>query len=72
MLETELPPKEAFYSQLKFSGITDKEYKHAQNVFKMFNCKSLGEYTGSFCLSDTLQLVDIWQVFINEPLKLMN
>ena len=29
MLETKLPAKEAFYSQLKFSRITDEEYKHA-------------------------------------------
>ena len=67
MLETELPPKEAFYLQLKYSGIM--EYKHAQNVFKMFNCKNLGEYTGLYCLSETLQLADIWQVFINETIK---
>ena len=33
MLEKELPPKEAFYSQLRFSGITDEEYEHAQNVY---------------------------------------
>ena len=26
---TELPPKEAFYSKLKQSGITDKEYQQA-------------------------------------------
>ena len=29
LYETTLPPKEAFYSKLKQSGITDKEYKQA-------------------------------------------
>ena len=33
MLEKKLPPKEAFYSQLKFSRIIDEEYEHAQNVY---------------------------------------
>ena len=69
MLETKLPAKEAFYSQLKFSEITDEEYKHAQNVFKTFNCKNLSEYTGLYCMSGTLQLADIWQVFTNETIK---
>ena len=69
VLETKLPPKEAFYSQLKFSGITDEEYEHAQNVFKTLNCKNLSEYTSLYCLSDTLQLADIWQVNTNETIK---
>ena len=69
MLEKDLPPKKAFYSQLKFPGITDEVYKHAQNVFKTFNCKKFSEYTSLYCLSDTLQLADIWQVFTNETIK---
>ena len=32
--ETSLPPKEAFYSKLQQSGITDKEYKQAMNCWK--------------------------------------
>ena len=69
MLGKKLPPKEAFYSQLRFSGITDEEYEHAQNVYKAFNCKNLAMYTGLYCLSDTLQLADIWQVFTKETIK---
>ena len=69
MLEKKLPPKKAFYSQLKFWGITDEEYEHAQNVYKAFNCKNLAMYPGLYCLSDTLQLADKWQVFTNETIK---
>ena len=69
MLEKELPSKEAFYSKLRFSGIKDEEYQHAQNVYKTFNCKNLEMYTGLYCLSDVLQLADIWQVFIKETNK---
>ena len=28
--DTQLPPKDAFYSNLSMSGISDKEYKHAK------------------------------------------
>ncbi|ELU13788.1 hypothetical protein CAPTEDRAFT_213858 [Capitella teleta] len=34
--ETKLPPKEAFYSRLSGDGISDADYKHAQNVWKQF------------------------------------
>ena len=32
--ETSLPDKKAFYSELNSEDITDKDYAHAQNVFK--------------------------------------
>ena len=35
---TSLPPNEAFYSQLSGSGISDKDYTHAQKVWNAFNC----------------------------------
>ena len=35
-----LPPTKEFYSKLRISGITKAEYKHAQNVYKTFNCKT--------------------------------
>ena len=28
--ETKLPPKETFYSRLNMKGISDQDYKHAQ------------------------------------------
>ena len=32
--ETSLPDKKAFYSELNLEDITDKDYAHAQKVFK--------------------------------------
>ena len=32
--ERNLPPKEAFFSKLIDSGISDEDYEHAQNVWK--------------------------------------
>ena len=35
--ETKLPPKEAFYSKLIDSHISDEGYDHAKRVWKEFN-----------------------------------
>ena len=32
-----LPLKETFYSILNETGITDEDYKHAQDIWKHFN-----------------------------------
>ena len=42
--ETLLPNKETFYTNLNMEDITDVDYKHANNVFKKFKLKNLGEY----------------------------
>ena len=42
--EKELPSKESFYSNLTMEDISDTDYAHANNVFKKFDIKNLGEY----------------------------
>ena len=37
--EPSLPDKEAFYSELNSEDITDKDYAHAQNLFKELKLK---------------------------------
>ena len=39
-----LPPRKDFYSKLKLEGITKAEYKHAQEVYKEFDCKTFQDY----------------------------
>ena len=34
--ETTIPPKEAFYSELKLENITDEDYSHVQKVWEVF------------------------------------
>ena len=34
--EASSPPKKDFYSELTFEDISDKDYKHAQKVFKEY------------------------------------
>ena len=52
--ETSLPDKEAFYSELNLEGITDKDYNHAQKIWKVFEINNLGEYNDLYVQTDTL------------------
>ena len=76
--ETKLPPKKCFSSSLN-SGVvyssgsqniesttelSDKDYAHAQKVFKTFGCKNQGEYTELYCKSNVL-LADVFENFID-------
>ena len=81
LAETELPAREKFNSVLNSgeilgSGkdmepteISEADYEHARNVFKIFECKNLAEYTGLYCKSDVLLLADVWESFVNVCLK---
>src|SRR6218665_3978892 len=61
--ETELPPKEAFYSKLNDSDISDEDYEHAQTVWKEFGLNSLREYYDLYNMSDVLLLADVFENF---------
>ena len=61
--ETSLPDKEALYSELNLEDITDKDYGHAQKVWKVFGTKNLGEYHDLYVQSDTLLLADVFENF---------
>ncbi len=60
---TSLPPKEAFYSQLTNSHITDKDYEHAQKVWKAFDCKTMRDYHDLYLKTDVLLLADVMTEF---------
>ena len=42
--ETSLPIRKAFYSELYWEEITDKNYTHAQKVFEELKLENLGDY----------------------------
>ena len=61
--ETSLPPKEAFYSQLTDSHITDKDYDHAKKVWSTFNCETMRDYHDLYLKTDVLLLADVMTEF---------
>ena len=60
---TNLPSKDAFYSQLSGSGISDEDYVHAQKVWKAFNCETMKDYHDLYLKTDVLLLADIMTEF---------
>ena len=46
--------------------ITDKDYAHAQKVFKELKLKNLGDYHDLYVQSSTLLLADVFENFRNK------
>ena len=57
--ETSLPDKKTFYSILNLQDITDKDYTHAQEVFKELKLKNQGNYHDLYVQRDALLPVDV-------------
>ena len=67
--ETSLPSKEDFYSNLNMENIDDIDYRHGNNVFKIFKLDNLGDYHDLYVQSDTLLLADVFENFIDMCIK---
>ena len=65
-----LPDKGAFYSELYLEDNTDKEYTHAQKVFKELGLKNLGDYLNLYVQSNILLLADVFENFRNKCIEM--
>ena len=59
--ETELPPIGKFYSSLSDESISKKDNQHAQEVWKHFNSKNLGDYHDLYHKTDVTLLADVFK-----------
>ena len=58
-----------FFHLLKGSGISEKEYQRACDVWKVFNFKTLGDYHDLYLKTDVLLLCDVFEKLISVCLR---
>ncbi|XP_060847730.1 LOW QUALITY PROTEIN: uncharacterized protein LOC132931392 [Rhopalosiphum padi] len=61
--ETRLPPKSVFYNSLKDEEINDDDYSHAKKIWRVFDLKTLGEYSDLYLKTDVSILTDVFENF---------
>ena len=61
--ETQLLPKEAFYSNLNMSNVSDEDYQHAQKVWITFSICDLREYHDLYLKADVILLATVFEAF---------
>ncbi len=58
-----VPGKDAFYSKLTQSHISDSDYKHVQNICKTFDIHNMRTYSELYLKTDVLILADVFEQF---------
>ena len=67
--ETQLPPIDAFYSNLNMSLISEEDYQHAQKVWEEFGICDLGNYHDLYLRTDVVMLANVYEAFRDTYLK---
>jgi hypothetical protein len=67
--ETELPPKEQFYSRLTGEHISEGNYDHAKQIWTHFDCKTLQDYQDIYLMTDVLLLAQVFESFRSMAIK---
>ncbi|XP_070172318.1 uncharacterized protein [Polyergus mexicanus] len=67
--DTCLPPRESFYSSLTGDTVSESDYAHAENVWKRFSVRTLGEYSDLYLKTDVLLLADVFENFRNKCIE---
>ena len=67
--ETTLPPKSAFYNQLRDEDVSDKQYERAQTIWTQLSMKTLRDWHDFYMTLDVLLLADVFQNFRHVMLR---
>ena len=67
--EITLPAKDKFYSRLSDEHISDENFKHAQDVWEAFECKTLGDYHDLYLKTDVNLLTDVFENFRSKAMN---
>ena len=67
--ETQLPPIDAFYSNLNMSSISEEDYQHAEKVWEEFGIRDLGDYHDLYLRKDVALLANVYEPFRDTCLK---
>ena len=63
--ETNLPPKDSFYSTLPMSGVSETDYEHARKVWREFGINNMREYHDLYLKTDFVLLSNVFEAFGN-------
>ena len=58
------------YHSLKQTSLTDEEYAHVENIFKIFNMKTMKDLHNFYVQTDVALLADVFENFRNMSLKI--
>ena len=58
-----LPKKTSFFSRLKQEKVNEKDFQHAEKVWREFELKNMGEYHDLYLKTDVLLLADVMENF---------
>ncbi|XP_070171330.1 uncharacterized protein [Polyergus mexicanus] len=72
LLETRLPPREAFHSSLTGDAISESDYARAIRVWERFRVETLGDYNDLYLKTDVLLLADIFENFRDACMRSYN
>ena len=68
--ESQLPPIEAFYSNLNMSNVSEGDYEHVQRVWKLFRIRNLGEYHNLYLRTDVILPANVSEAFRDTCLEI--
>ncbi|XP_029673848.1 uncharacterized protein LOC115241990 [Formica exsecta] len=72
LLETRLPPREAFHSSLTGDVISESDYARAIRVWERFRVETLGDYSDLYLKTDVLLLADVFENFRDACMRSYN